>query len=126
MSLRLFFGIHGVESRQKFHSKIVEFYINISNGNVPKTIINSLSWKIANEKHDDYKRFWIQYPKSRKRYSKFLIKDLDHPQVHEQIIYYLKSNHLEVYVKYGSILLELTADEFLNYEKRREEFQAMF
>lgn len=126
MNIRYFFGITGVESRQKFHIRIFKFYSDLSKDLIPETIVNSVCWRITNEQHQFYKRCWINYPKSRKRYSKFLIKDLSHPQVYDQIIQYLKTYHIDKYVEYGSILLNLSHEEFLKYEKNRENFSAMF
>ena len=126
MSILTYIGFSGVEIRQKFHAKIFEYYSNLAESNIPKTIVNSISWQIANEQHEFYKRAWKKYPKSRKRYSQFLIKDLNHPQVHDDIIHYLKTYHIDNFITYGSILIQMTPKEFIEYEKKREEFRDMF
>ncbi|MBK8244573.1 MAG: hypothetical protein IPK88_14185 [Saprospiraceae bacterium] len=59
-----------IEPKKNFHLEIEEYYNGVSNNEIPKELLTEIIEKVTDKIYDDYKRFWEQYPKSRKRYSK--------------------------------------------------------
>lgn len=51
----------------------------------------------------------------------FLEEDFDDPQTHDMIIYYFRSKYPDSYSAICELLLGMSAGEFKNYEKRRQE-----
>jgi len=112
-----------LESKDNFHNKIERFYLDIANNRIPKDLLNGLVDKITDTQYDNYRRFWSQYPKSRKRYSELKLSDLDHPFVYYEISDFFKRKDFENYKKFSMILLKMTDDEFTDYEKRKHQYE---
>jgi hypothetical protein len=111
-----------MDSKESFFETIFNYYSRMSNGKIPNDILIDISKLICNYFFEQYSTFRIQYPKSVKRYSSFLIKDLNHPQPFEIIINYLKNKFGINYNFYSTILLDLTQSELKDFEKNRKEY----
>lgn len=71
--------------KEIFHKKIEKYYLELAGKEIPKELLIGLVVKITDSQYDNYKRFRSQYPKSRKRYSEFKLRDLEHPLTHYEI-----------------------------------------
>ena len=112
-----------LESRENFHNKIEKFYFDIADNRIPKDLLNGLVDKITDTQYDNYKRFWAQYPKSRKRYSELKLSDLDHPFIYYVISDFFKDKDFVNYKNFSMILLKMTDDEFNDYEKHKYQYE---
>ena len=112
-----------LEPKENFHSKIEKYYLELSEDKIPKNLLNELVDKITNSQYDNYKRFWNQYPKSRKRYSELKIEDLEHPFIRYEIIDFFKEKVQSNYQTFSKILLVMNDEEFMNYEKSKYQYE---
>ena len=112
-----------LEPKRNFHNKIEKFYNDLASNKIPSDLLTELIDKITNTQYDNYKRFWQQYPKSRKRYSELKIDDLEHPFTHYEITDFLKRKDFENYKAYSMILLNMTEDEFSDYEMKKCQYE---
>jgi len=112
-----------LESKENFHNKIEKFYFDIANNQIPMDLLNVLVDKITDTLYNNYKRFWSQYPKSRKRYSELKLSDLDLPFIYYMISDFFKDNDFVNYKNFSIILLKMTDDEFIDYEKRKYQYE---
>ncbi len=74
---------------------------------------------VTDKRYADYKRWWKQYPKSRKRYSKLKLDDLEHDFIYFQITEYLNKTVPNEFRNYSKILLKVNDVEFDKYMKRK-------
>lgn len=114
-----------MEPREAFFKSIHNYYLNLVASKVPIELINGVSDIVTDFYYEQYNRFKRQYPKSAKRYSAFQFKDLEHPTTFEMIIKYFKENDSDNYKDYSMILLRMTLEELIAFEKSREEFYKM-
>jgi len=112
-----------LESKKNFYRKIKKYFTDLSENKIPVDLITELVDKITVSQYDDYKRFWNQYPKSRKRYSKLKLEDLKHSFTHYKITDFFKDKDLENYKKYSMILLKMTEKEFSDYEMKKYQYE---
>jgi len=112
-----------LESEKNFHRKIKKYFNDLSENKIPVDLITELIDKITVSQYEDYKRFWNQYPKSRKRYSKLKLEDLKHPFTYYKIIDFFKDKDLVNYKKYSMILLKMTEKEFSDYEMKKYQYE---
>lgn len=112
-----------LEPKEKFHDKIEKYYLELACNQIPSDLLNGLVDKITDTQYDNYKRFWNQYLKSRKRYSELKLSDLDHPFTHYVITDFFKDKDFENYKKFSMILLNMTDDGFNDYEKRKYQYE---
>jgi hypothetical protein len=115
-----------VESWQEFYDVIQKEYIKITVGKVDPSLIDNVSKVITDFYHNQYTRFYKEYPKSAKQYLSFQLKDLDHPNTGEKIIDALKKIDPEHYAELAGHFMKMTQAEVLAFEKNREEFYKMF
>ena len=108
-----------IEPKLNFHREIKEYFSGISKNRIPTDLLNEIISKVTDEIYEDYKRFWKQYPKSRKRYSKLRIEDVEHSFVRYRITDFMKENILTEYRDFSKILFKMTDAEFDDYEKRK-------
>ena len=59
---------NSIEPKKNFYAEIVEYYTGISDNTIPIELLAEIIEKVTDKIYADYKRFWKQYPKSRKRY----------------------------------------------------------
>ena len=109
-----------------FFNKISDYYESNSKGRIDSNLLDGLISEVAQDQCNQYRRFWYKYSKSRKRYSEYKIKDIEHPNVHDIVINYFKSKEPYNYVKNCCILLQMNSVEFFKYEKSRQDFYDMF
>ncbi|MCA0133952.1 hypothetical protein [Winogradskyella alexanderae] len=114
-----------LESKKVFQSKIEKYYLNLADNKIPKENVTELSEYITNLIYEYYQDCWKKYPKSRKRYSELKIEDLENPFYQHRIFDFLKSKTDNNYVGFTRQLLGLNESEFLEFEKRKNEFENM-
>lgn len=112
-----------LESKNEFHRKIEKYFRELSEDKIPDYLLNELIDKITDSQYDTYKRFWCQYPKSRKRYSILKYEDLSHPFTHYEIIDFFKDKDFENYKRNSMILLKMTEEEFSDYEMKKYQYE---
>ncbi|RZL16919.1 MAG: hypothetical protein EOO89_10535 [Pedobacter sp.] len=115
-----------MDSKQMFHEKIFAYYQLISNDRIPRKHISRLSSRISEYYFEQYKTSGRKYPKSEKRYSTFLLSDLDHPYTHEIVIKYFKDELKAKYAEYSKIILEMNESQLRLFEANREDFENMW
>ncbi len=112
-----------LEPRANFHKTISDYYSRLAGNEIPKDLFHELVDKITNTQYENYKRFWKQYPKSRKRYSKLKIEDLEHLYTQYELTDFLKKKDFDNYKKFSMILLSMTEKEFSDYETRKYQYE---
>jgi len=112
-----------IESKNSFYQKIENYYSEIAGDLIPVDLMQNIINKITNSQYDTYQRFWKQYPKSRKRYSKLKIEDLEHPSTHYEITDFFKQNDKLNYREFSKIFLKMNDEEFDNYELRKHQYE---
>lgn len=111
-----------MESKEKFFIKIEEHYRELSEDIIPKELLSDLVLKVVDNQYKFYKNCLEKYPKSRKRYSKFKISDLENPHVYFLIINFFENNKSllnDLEKKYCKILFKMDNkefDKFLEYK----------
>lgn len=108
-----------IEPKQNFYSKIKEYYFEVSNDRIPTELLNEIILKVTDRIYDDYRRFWKEYPKSRKRYSTLKLQDIENPFVHYLITDFLKEKEPTEYRNFSKILFKMDDVAFDNYEKQK-------
>ena len=112
-----------IEPKKNFHLEIEEYYNGVSNNKIPKELLTEIIEKVTAQVYDDYKRFWKQYPKSRKRYSNLKLEDLKHPFVYYLITELLRKKKLDQYKHFSKILFGMNDLELDDYEKNKFEYE---
>ena len=115
-----------MDSIKEFHETIFRHYLPIVKDKMTIELLKEVCSSIADYYFEQYSRFTIQYPKSRKRYSTFKVIDLEHPWTYEIIIKFFKEKFGDKYSDHAKALLQITDTELKNFEKSREEFHKMF
>lgn len=114
------------KSKEDFYAIILNYYTDKSQNLVPMELLKSLSVEITNYYFEQYSCFRRQYPKSIKRYSSFKTIDLDHPKTHEMVIHFFRVSAKDDYLIYSSILLGLTKENIIAFEKEQIAFYNIF
>lgn len=112
-----------LEPKANFYKTISDYFSRLAGNEIPKDLFQELVDKITNTQYENYKRFWKQYPKSRKRYSKLKIEDLEHPFTQYELTDFLKKKDFDNYKKFSMILLSMTENEFSDYETRKYQYE---
>ena len=112
-----------LEPKKEFHKKIESYFLNLSDNRIPIKLLEELIDKITSTEYENYQRFWTQYPKSRKRYSRLKLEDLEHPFIKYQISDFFKANDFDNYEKFSLILLKMTPMEFKEYEINKYNYE---
>ncbi len=112
-----------IESKSDFYKKTENYFVKLANNQIPENLMLQLISLITEREYENYKRFWNQYPKSRKRYSKLKIEDLEHPFVNYIVSDFFKQNDSKNYEKYSLILLKMTTEEFREYERTKYQYE---
>ncbi|GAA4239248.1 hypothetical protein GCM10022291_32840 [Postechiella marina] len=110
---------NSIEPKKNFYTEIEQYYTGISNNRIPTELLTEIIAKATDKIYADYKRFWKQYPKSRKRYSKLLLEDLEHDFVYFLITEFIQKTELNEYRNYSKVLLKMNDEEFDKYEERK-------
>jgi hypothetical protein len=110
---------NNIESKESFQAEIEEYYVRLSKNEIPDKLLNEIIEKVTAKIFTDYKQLWKQYPKSKKRYSKLKIEDLEHDFVYFMITEFIQKTELNKYRNYSKILLKMNDDEFDKYEERK-------
>ncbi|WP_348812262.1 hypothetical protein [Flavobacterium maritimum] len=112
-----------LEPKKKFHSQIEKYFNELSENKIPVDLIGGLVDIITDSQYDTYKRFWNQYPKSRRRFSKLKLEDLEQTFTHYKITDFFKDKDFENYKTYSMILLKMTEQEFRDYEMKKYQYE---
>lgn len=113
------------DSRKDFKAKIQQYYLDLAGNNLPEETIVELSDHITKLVYAHYTDCRKKYPKSRKRYATLKVKDLDSPYYQFRIYDFFKTNEDAQYATYTRKLLGLSESEYLDFEKRRLQFENM-
>ncbi len=108
-----------IEPKQEFYSKIREYYIGIAENQIPLELLNEIILKVTERIYSDYKRFWKQYPKSRKRYSTLKMSDIENPFIHFMITDFFQEKNIAESRNFSKILFkknEKELNEHLEYK----------
>lgn len=101
-----------IEPKKVFNSKIREYYVKLSDNQIPSELLKKVISKVTEQIYSDYKRFWKQYPKSRKRYSTLRMHDIEHPSIHFMITDFLNQKEISKSREYSKILFKMNDEEF--------------
>ncbi|TCP22362.1 hypothetical protein EV195_11211 [Tenacibaculum skagerrakense] len=101
-----------IEPKQEFYSKIKEYYIGIAENQIPLELLNEIILKVTDRIYSDYKRFWKQYPKSRKRYSTLKMADIENPFIHFMITDFFQEKNIAESWNFSKILFKKNEKEF--------------
>ena len=112
-----------LELKTEFYKKVENYYSLLSCNNIPKNLMQEIINQISDKIYSDYSRFWQQYPKSRKRYSKLKLEDLEHSFIHFHIIDFLKFKDFDNYEKYSLILLKMNKKEFEELKTYKHQYE---
>jgi len=110
---------NSIESKKNFYVEIEEYYVGVSKNEIPTELLTKINEKVTEKIYADYKRFWKQYPKSRKRYSKLKLEDLEHDFVYFLITEFIQKSEPNEYRNYSKVLLKMNDEEFDKYEERK-------
>ncbi len=108
-----------IEPKQEFYSKIREYYIGIAENQIPLELLNEIILKVTERIYSDYKRFWKQYPKSRKRYSTLKMSDIENPFIQFMITDFFQEKNIAESRNFSKILFkknEKELNEHLEYK----------
>lgn len=110
---------NSIEPKHNFYSEIKAYYHGVSDNQIPIDLLNQIIAKVTDEIYGRYKRSWKKYPKSRKRYSKLKLEDIEGSFIHYDITDFLIKKELLEYRAYSKILFKMNDEEFEEYEKRK-------
>lgn len=110
---------NSIEPKNNFRLVIEEYYSKLSNNRIPEELLIEIIEKVTDMIYSNYKRFWQQYPKSRKRYSKLKLEDVEHSFVRYMITDILKKKNLPEYRDFSKVLFYMTDSELDEYEKNK-------
>jgi len=114
---------NSIGPKKNFYAEIEEYYTGISNDGIPTELLTEIIKKVTDKIYADYKRFWKKYPKSRKRYSKLKLADLEHDFVYYLITDFIKQKNLSEYRNLSKTLIKMNDTEFEEYEKRKHWYE---
>jgi hypothetical protein len=110
---------NNIEPKKNFYTEIEKYYVEVSENGIPTELLGEIIEKVTDKIYADYKRFWKQYPKSRKRYSKLKLEDLEHDFVYFLITEFIQKSELNEYRNYSKVLLKMNDEEFDKYEEKK-------
>ena len=110
---------NSIEPKKNFYTEIKDYYVGVSKNKIPTEFLTEINEKVTDKIYGDYKRFWKQYPKSRKRYSKLKLEDLEHDFVYFLITEFTQKSEPNEYRNYSKVLLKMNDEEFDKYEERK-------
>jgi hypothetical protein len=112
-----------IESKQNFYSEVEKFYFELSDNKIPTDLLNDIISKVTDRIYGDYQRFWKQYPKSRKRYSKLKMEEIEHPFVHYLITDFLEKKGTPKSEQFQKILFKMNDAQFEKYLEQKHEYE---
>jgi hypothetical protein len=110
---------NSIESRENFRLEIEGYFNKLSNNRIPESLLNEIIEKVSDKIYSDYDRFWHEYPKSRKRYSKLKLEDVEHSFVRYLITDFLKKMNLSEYRDFSKVLFNMSDSQLDEYEKNK-------
>lgn len=125
MSLICFFGFYPV-SKNQFYIVIRDFYLKRDCSIIPKAVLTKIISRITEKEYDFYRSNFWKYQKSRKRYSKYDIEDLEHPFVKFLILESFKELTPDSYINNCRVMLDFTQKEVECLEVEYDDYYDMF
>lgn len=116
---------NNIDSKKEFFLKIERKLLDLANGKVPYHTINELCEHLTEILYDSYKHARKKYPKSKLRYSKLRIEDLNNPYYQYLIFDFLRNKNDTLFVPYTRQLLNLSEKEFNEFRVRKNQFENM-
>jgi hypothetical protein len=114
---------------QEIKETIKENYVIVKSHFRPKagsaiteSDLENICLKIALSFFNMYNHWRTMYKKEKNRDLTFLQKDLEHPYTSYAIINYFKRKYHDNYAEKCETLLQITKEEFSEYEKSKEQF----
>ena len=102
---------------------IVTDHLNNKTGQIiSPTDLENVSFNIVLHYFQMYNHWRTMYKRETKRDLTFIQKDLDHPYTSSHIVDYFKKMYPDNYADKCEALLEMTQDQFKEYEKRKQEY----
>ena len=101
-----------IEPKRELCSKIKGYYIGIADNQIPMELLNEIISIVTDRIYSDYKRFWKQYPKSRKRYSALKMDDIENPYIHFLITDFFEDENIAESRIFSKILFKMNEEEF--------------
>ncbi|GLU44851.1 hypothetical protein [Allomuricauda sp. NBRC 101325] len=114
-----------IDSKKEFFLKIEKKLLESADGKVPDQTLQELCEHLTEELYDSYKHFRKKYPKSKLKYSKLRIEDLDNPYYQYRIYDFLRDKNDLYFVTYTRQLLNLSKKDFNEFRKRKNQFENM-
>lgn len=114
-----------LRSKEEFYSKIKNYFLDLSGDLIPTIITTELSKYVTNLVFEIYQRRWKKFPKSRKRYSELVVEDLQSPYFQHRIFDFLKETTGHKHTVYTRQILGLSKSEFIEFEKRKNQYENM-
>ena len=112
-----------IEPKREFYSKIEEYYVGLADKQIPTDLLYEIISKVTDQIYSDYKRFWKQYPKSRKRYSTLKMDDIDHSFVRYSITDFLNEKGISESRSFSKILFKMNDKEFATYLDQKDWYE---
>ena len=104
-----------IEPKRNFYSEIKKYFVGLTDDQIPSELLHKIISLVTEEVYGNYKRFWKQYPKSRKRYSKLKIEDVEHPLIRYMITDFFEEKNVVEIRKFSKILFKMDEEEFNKY-----------
>ncbi|MEM6719965.1 MAG: hypothetical protein AAF611_11640 [Bacteroidota bacterium] len=79
---------------------------------IPTELLHEVISKVTDKIYSDYRRFWKQHPKSRKRYATLKMDDIEHPSIYFMIIDFLNEKGISKSKEYSKILFKMNDKEY--------------
>lgn len=108
-----------IEPKENFRFEIAEYFNKISNNQIQMKLLDEIIDVVTDLIYYDYDRFWHKYPKSRKRYSKLKIEDIEHRFVQYILTDFLINKRLSDYREISKLIFNMNDNEFDEYEKNK-------
>ncbi len=115
--------LHKIGPKYNFYIEIKKYYSLISNNKIPDKLLEEIINIVTDKIYDNYSRSWEQYPKSRKRYSKLKLEDLEHSFIHYLITDFIKERNPTNYNQFSKLILKMNDMKFDEYEKRKRLYE---
>ncbi|MDE0534887.1 hypothetical protein [Tenacibaculum sp. L6] len=112
-----------IKPKRDFYSKIKEYYVGLSDNQIPIELLNQIISKVTDEIYPDYTRFSQQYPKSRNADPGFKIDDIEHPSVYFMITDFLNEKGISKAREYSKILFKMNDVEFKKHQDYKDWYE---
>ena len=124
--LKLFSLEKRYQNKFAFYDAIRDYYSRKIDDDFPKVVIDDLSKYLGDLLYYKYKHISWEHSELKNEYLRLLSEEhFEGEFIKDRIIYFLKTNYNNQYRYLCSKLFNLTQDEFLMHERKREAFENM-